>query len=740
MENVERTTKVRYELFSKALGLLVLKQEPKGYNDDTRSYQRDKNSRGILIKTKIKLEFFGDSAEYLTNIFTQFGISEKVLLTKFVRDTKSLSESWKFRYTQKLDMGKLKETSRQGSVTVDATEGGLFSDINNRKSNKYDLINQESADGIDIGVLKTKRFIPQPRGIFTDSLLRDDTKGEYKINSATGTGIFNYVRTVPNEIVYNTMPEDVKQAWLSDNTYNDSTHPLQSLLVDPGNLFFYQSEIDRTLRIKIDITFRITRIEHSNVTQQKLKVEIPITAINENNQDVLVGSVELLNIDSPQTKEGQEFTVSYNNKIKVFTGQSLGCVFNTEALATNGYMIAVLSVQNSKIQIIDETVYDVTESRIIKPFDLFERVVAKITGKNNLFKSTVFGEGGEYENMVVDNGFFARGFPNAFLDDNGIEKTIQFNTSFQDAFNSYNYLEPLAWFIEIDGGKEVVRIEKATHTMKNFIGLRLTSVDNILNDASKIDFFSKIVLGHKKSVEYEQVNGLEEPNGKSEFSTHITDTESEYSVISEYRFDSIGYELTRRFQFSSNPQKDTKFDDNIWMHDAQVDSEGIYTHNLWADKSRSQPAAFDSAPTGIFDPETAWNLWLSPMNRLFYGHGYSVKRGLYHFRSAKIRFASSNSNNNLRTVIGGFELHEGGNITISDIEKSRIEASKTNLNFRMTQEIEDTLLDFTEVDGEPVPNYFGLIEYLEKGDLRYGRLTKLDGDSESKLTIQKARL
>lgn len=733
MENIERVKNVRYELFSNALGLLVLNQEPKGYDDDTRSYQRDKNSRGILIKTKIKLEFFGASAEYLTNIFTQFGISEKVRLTKFVRDTKSLSESWKFRYIQELDMGKLKETSRQGSVTVDATEGGLFSDINNRKSNKYDLINQESADGANIGVLNTKTFIPQPRGIFIDSLLRDDTKGDYRVNSATGTGIFNYVRTVPNEVVYNTIPEDVKQAWISDNSYNDKVHPNQSLFVDPGNLFFYQSEIDRTLRIKIDITFRITRIEHSNVTQQKLKVEIPLTVKNEDNEDILVGSIELLNIDDPNTKEGQEFTVSYNNKIKVFTGQSLGCVFNTEALATNGYMRAFLSVQNSKIQVIDETIYDVTESKIIKPFDLFERIVAKITGENDLFKSTIFGAGGEYENIGVDNGFFARGFPDSFLDDNDIEKTIQFNTSFQDAFNSYNYLEPLAWFIEVEGNKEVVRIEKATFTMKNFIGLSLASVDNIINQASKIDFFSKIVLGHKKSVEYEQVNGLEEPNGKSEFTSHIKEGDSEYSVISEYRPDPTGYELTRRFQFDSNPQKDTKFDDNIWMHDTKVDEQGVHTHNLWADR-------FDSAPTGIFDPETAWNLWLSPMNRLFYGHGYSVKRGLYHFKSAKIRFASSNSNNNLRTIIGGFELHEGGNITVGDIEKPRIEAAITNLNFKMTQEIEDTLLDFTEVNGEKIPNYFGLIEYLEKGDLRYGRLTKLDGDSEIKLTIQKARL
>ena len=246
-------------------------------------------------------------------------------------------------------------------------------------------------------------------------------------------------------------------------------------------------------------------------------------------------------------------------------------------------------------------------------------------------------------------------------------------------------------------------------------------------------FFSNIEIGHNKSLEYDDANGIEEANGRSQLTTHIKRSESKYSIISPFRFDPIGYEITRRKYHYAFPKTDTERDSHIWMHDTKVDAQGIHTHNLWADR-------FDSAPTGIFDPETAWNLWLSPMNRLFYGHGYSIKRGLYHFRDAKIRFASSNANQNLRTIISGFELHEGGNITISDIEKPRIEATTSNLTFKMTQEIEDTLLGFTEIDGELVPNYFGLIEYLEKGDLRYGRLTKLNGEDESKLIMQKARL
>ncbi len=755
-ENLERTKMVRYELFSKALGLLILDQEPRGYDNDTRSYNRDKDSRGILIKTKIKLEFFGEGAEYLTTLSEQKGISEKVLLTKYVRDTKSLYESWKFRYIQELDMGKYKFVSRQRSVTVDATEGGLFSDVNNRKSDKYDILTNESADGINIGDLNTRRFIPTPRGIFRQSLLRgtnkDNNKDSYRLNSqrAKNEGAF-IRRAIPLTEVYNYDTEDVIAPWNSDISYNDLVphSSFDGFEVFAGNQFVYQAEIQKILKIKIDLTFKISGINQHRVTNKVIGVDIIKTELA-NNVDMVSSRRVLLNVTSPQDHIGEEYTVSYESDDEgdIFEiGDSMSfCLFSTAnlngSLLTNDAFVDVFfSVTNSQITIQDKTDYDVTEGKCLKPFDLFERLIAKMTGINDSFKSTIFGPGGKYENFVVDNGFWARGFPDVEIDADGNEDRIQFNTSFKEAYEAYNYLEPLTWFIEVEGNKEVVRIEEATYTMKNFVGLVLPSVDNITHQTSKIDFFSNITIGHNKSLEYDDANGIEEPNGKSEFVTHIKRSESKYIILSAYRFDPIGYETTRRKYHYAFPKTDTERDSHIWMHDTKVDNNGIHTHNLWEDLDSEGNPFFEYAPKGIFDPETAWNLRLSPMNRLFYGHGYSVKRGLYHFRNAKIRFASSNSNQNMITQrTGEIELAESGNIVINAIEKPRIEATISNLNFRMTQEIEDTLLDFTEVNGEKVPNYFGLIQYTENGDLRYGRLSKLDGDSESELTTQKARL
>ena len=364
----------------------------------------------------------------------------------------------------------------------------------------------------------------------------------------------------------------------------------------------------------------------------------------------------------------------------------------------------------------------------------FDRLVGKITGKTGLVKSSIFEEGGEYENIVIDNGMWARGFPDVYQDGSDQEQKIQFKSSFKEAFESFNYLEPLCWFTEITGSTEYLRIEKATDTQQNFIGIQLGNVDGIEYESSAVDYFSKIEIGHKKSLEYEELNGLDETNGKSEFSTFITKNESIYSVTSEFRTDSVGYELTRRLPYELYPKDDTSRDDNIWMHDAKVLTSGVITHKNWQD------TGFDVKPIGIYDADTSWNLWLSPMNRLYYGHSYSVKRGLYHYPNKKIRFNSSNANQNLITQYNGVSLAESGSLTIGSLPQARVEATIINFTFKMNQKIDNMFKGRTEVKGKDVLNYFGLIEYIERGIKKYGRLVKLESSDEAKITLIKARL
>lgn len=735
MERIESQKTVLYELFSRPLGSVDI-QPPKGWNSDTRGFERDKDSRGITNKTEIDLEFYGNGAEFISTIYKGFGLQEKILLTKYERNLYSVGEEWVLRYVQELDLTSYKNESRTGKVTVKATEGGLFDDIKHRESDEYNLINTESADGVHIGEIITHPFQPVPRGIFQESLFQEMDLVGYRINGGwTGTQVISMSRHIPAKLIYNSDTDSV----LTPQTNNAEPTDLNPMSHNFGyavgddmeywQLFYHnETELYKGLRLKVDIEGVIEQIIQSTTelqTQDDFSVAIIKTLKNAEDVHKITEVIELNYYEG--ILSGDVFSGEYDGEIEIEPSGGM-----TVVVATHQYGYAlnvVLNFTKARLSIQDITEYPISVSRCIKPLDLFNRLVAKITGKTNLVRSSIFEPNGEYESMVVDNGFWARGFPDSIINDGETEE-IQFNTSFKDAFESFNYLEPLCWFVDIEGDKQVLRIEKATYTMHNFVSIQLGAVDDIGEESSKNDWFSSIELGHEGSLEYEEINGLDEPNGKSLFTTPVKNS-SKYSVISKYRFDSVGYELIRRKNYENYPKEDTPRDSDLWIHDAKKVGT-FYTHNLYSDVNMS-------LPSGIFSPETAWNLRLSPMNRLMYGHGYSVKRGLYHNPDKLLRFASSNSNMNLRTTLG-VTLHEGGSLRIGDMEKPRVEATLTTLKFKMDQLKENMFLGRTKVGNLLIPNYFGLIEYEEKGIKKYGRLVKLDADEESKLTLINAKL
>jgi hypothetical protein len=744
MENIERINSVQYELYSQKFGTEVI-QEPRGWNNDTESFTRDKDSRGITSKIDVDLEFFGNASTYITNVYNTLGLQEKVILTKYEKSKTSLSEDWTIKYIQELDLGNYKVISRTGNVTVSSREGGLFSDINNRKNDKYNLLNNLSADGVDLGGLETERFQPLGKKLFVESKMEGGYTG-FRINGFVHQSIYSIAdqtsRPVPLEISYNSSTKDLQNPFNSNISSNLTTPHTLSYEVGEemkiGDLFFFRAEQDGiSLSLKLDLLYKITQIQIKNSSLQEFSVNLVKTE--------KVGEKDLIkNVTALMTFT--DFTLNvdkvYNNPFyaDLLKDESLALVFTFKSSyggnLSKGYVNFYLNVLKSVLFIQDTTTYEevITESRCIKSLLFFDRLVGKITGKTGLVKSSIFEEGGEYENIVLDNGLWARGFPDSYTDSSDEEQKIQLISSFKEAFESFNYLEPLCWYTEIVGSTEYIRIEKATYTQQNFIGIQLGSVDNIEYESSAVDYFSKVEIGQKNSLEYEGLNGLDETNGKSEFSTFITNNEqSIYTANSDFRTDATGYELTRRVPFLLYPKEDTKRDDHIFMHDAKVLESGVITHKVWQDR-------FDTKPIGIYDADSSWNLWLSPINRLYYGHSYSVQRGLYHYPNKKISFNSSNANQNLVTQTNGIVLAESGSLKISSLPTARVEATKIKFTFKMTQTIDNMFKGQTDVNGKDVLNYFGLIEYIEGGIKKYGRMVQLESSEEANITLIKARL
>lgn len=739
MDNIERKRSVIYYLDSAELGYVELKQEPEGWDEDTKSWSREAVSKAIPSKTEIALKFYGDGSRYLNQLAQLYG-DVKCRLIKTAINKTTLDESFEIKYIQELKITTRKENKETGETSIESITGGLFQDMQARKSEDYDLINQRSADGIDIGSLKTYQFDPVPRNLFRYSLLEaDQTKnfvlksGEWNDNSADAYA------GIPMEIEKNSHVENLQNVVAASPSSSQGGHNMNNTPGTPqrvGDQFFLQSDRRVILDLKLKASFKITDINEDNADDKRFKIQFRVS----NGEDIELDTIEdIVSYTNPSSIVNQTQTINWTKQITVEEGQSLSIVYFSSGQYGGGFGSGsdnkadyYITANNATLELSDSTPFDETSGRCITIFDAFNRLTAKITGKQNLVRSSLFGPGGEYEDVLLDNGFWARGFPDSYLDPvTEEERRIQFVTSWENCFKSAQYWRPLSWFTKIEGDKELIYVEDAKYTQNNFIGIDLGEVDNVRIEETAENFFRSLEFGMEQELDYEELNGLDEYNGKSTFSTYRKRSEQVYQVITPYRIDATGYELTRGYNFKDYGTEDNSRDEHIWMHDAKKKGLG-YTHKLW-------PDVCSEAPKGIFDPDSAWNLRLSPANRMFYGHSYAFNCALFHFQNQKIIFKSSNANNSLITFTNGKELKENGEFVVSELQTPRIVPRKIIVEFKVTEEIMSKFEGSTniELNGNfvSIPNIFGQIKVTYRQNEYYGRLLELKTSEEGKMQL-----
>jgi hypothetical protein len=114
--------------------------------------------------------------------------------------------------------------------------------------------------------------------------------------------------------------------------------------------------------------------------------------------------------------------------------------------------------------------------------------------------------------------------------------------------------------------------------------------------------------------------------------------ENEIDLVSKVLADSYGITLAQLKPFETNPKLDTKYDKENYFLDCKSDK----TVRLWQDD-------FESAPSGISSPDTAFNLRLSPVNSLL-RKGRSISVGFQKHQNENIRYSSTEGNSQLVTV------------------------------------------------------------------------------------------
>jgi hypothetical protein len=734
--------RARYTLLHDPSGSLII-NEPIGWRDDDNEFIRHPRYHGIWTQMTNSLEFFGNGADYINSVYNIYGVRAKIRLTKDERNPRT--DIFERVYDGFLDLETWELKDR--IVSVKFNSSNLFKIIKSRESKKIEITTEETMDGGFMLPLQTENLNLKGRSIFLKSLLET-----LPINSVSTAWRMNFsdfnfrwgVLGIPATVSY-------KSDELIHSILPDAFSKFGGITPDTAEveqLFYAISNKSKTLDLSISVSFNLQIDKVDDLANEFLDISL---AVYKNG--IAYELKDRMQIASVPIVNGQT-DVTYNTSINILEGDSVslqwygGANFGSEIGSDGDFNVNFQNIIAS-IDIQENSFYDPTNCQTVMPYELFDRMLNIITNRDDALYSEALGrtdtvpayeEDGDESLTSMTSGFWIRGFneDDLILDENG-EPSSSYKppkASFKDLSNSYFGIWNLGMGIERIGFEERVRIEKLSYFYnrnalihlgnKNADGtFEYAQVNNVKRSIDTKNYYSGVEVGYDKWEDYEEAMGLDEYNALSTFTTSINTIDNlNREGVSKYRADSYGIEFARRKQEIDFPTEDTNYDKyNFFVDCKRVGIDGGYTPRLAFDD-------FDQFPTGIFSPETAFNLRLSPVNILL-RRGWNVQSGLTKYPTEYVRYASSTGNTKMTTQLresqypyaNGKAYSENGNIQNQELQRARYVPEFVEFEYEVDFDLLQQVQGTTVVLGEEIVNFYGLVQFrnennvIEKGFL-----------------------
>jgi hypothetical protein len=711
--------RARYILSSQSQGVKPLFNDPIGWDEDTRSLVRDSNSFGILYDFATDLEFVKDGYDFITSTERQEGGFEARV---FVKRQILVNDAWEDDYTGEVDL--LSKVQTRLGVKVSLFNGGLTQELKSNISDKFELDTLESVNGETLEALELDKGVINGRDLQLNTLLEDSEEKTIEgfrtiVGGSTDTAEDYYIPKAFKTFSGDPSVQSIISTPLKPLETNAQFRP--SINSTQPFLFKSTENASRLLKITIDcdvtfpfggnqvdlILFRYLFVDDSNQFQFAGANTLKTLSYNGSN-----GEVQTIN---------EVFDVNQSLNVN----ESLVLAFYIRGFVQSGSLsLWSLTQRNFRIEGTQTSVFPSTRFSGLTIKKAGERLSKIVTGKN-VFKSDYFTND-TFKDVLITSGKKVRGFPDSI------------ELSFKHLFDSAAAVLNSYYGVETINEQERIVLEPLDYFFRSEQILDLGRVSDVERSYSDKLIYNSIDIGYKKGGDYEENQGLDEYNTNSSFTHGFKNADSKKDFLSDIRADTIGIEITRRKQFSSFPTEDTQQDkDNFFIdcvYTSNFNSAFVTLREVYF--NRRYELDFSSLPTGIFSPETAYNLRLTPVNNLFRNSSYLSY--LSYFQSSKTRFVSALRNSNLVTqLIGQTARAESGDYVNDVFKLPLFEPIEITFKHRLSQEDLRTLTSAT--DG--VPNYYKLIRFEDdEQQINYGYLMSYEPRDEGTFTVLKANL
>lgn len=734
--------RVKYVLACEQLGTEIIITEPIGWNSDQKEFSRVKEYDGIVAKFSNSLKFIGDGADYLELAYELYDIIAKIKMTKFERHPKT--DKWVKSYWGYLDLSTRKWEKKQLSIKFNS--GGLAEDIKAREDEDVEIDRTNTIDGLPIDHIAENEVALDGRRIFL--------KSKWEVKSSANEA---FLTVYSNDGNTRSDTQGIPMT-LSSQSHEQAQYSLPdakgSENTGTGGMMFL-ANFDRTRELNIKsagFSFK-PKITESDWNWAFFKVCLTVyeNGIDYNKKtriDLFHAGYQSTTMPNLWNINNKTITIpAFNIPIVVNEGDSIALEFYIKSDLKNftftraRYYVKVSEIQGT-LYAEEDSHFESSTAKCYLAHDLLNQLTTICANKKNAFYSDYFGRtdlgypvNGPGAYVGTTHGFAIRGFTKLPLPDpeNGIENLYKpMTTSLRDALASFKSVFNVGVGIEEINGKERLRIEPLEFFYNNNVTIKLPNqVKNLKRETAMDYYWPSIEVGYENGGNYEEAQGLDEPNGKTNLTTIINKGKNTFSQVSKYRADSYGKEFARRKPFKDFSTEDTQYDSDVFLLDLKPGN------NLFAEKKWQDDLA--KAPTGIFSPETATNLRFSPFNMLL-RHGWMIGSCLTKYPTDRVRYGSSTANSQLKTqLIGGYEYAENGDILNSELKRPRFVPEWITFEYECTFDIMQMVQGTTVIQGKKIQNFYGTVEFInDKNKIEKGFLFNLKPNGKGEWKVLKS--
>lgn len=716
-------SQVTYKMFNHDNGRsITLETDPINWDAADKKLIRSKKTFGVVTELSKDLEFTKDGKDFLDAAFTLMGVEADVTLEEWRnypdKDGQYLHSTGSFDF--------IDYKSEKLKTKVPFTTGGLNTRIKAQLKEKFDIDKTESLKGDALSEVSkvttdlTERKILLVSRLETSDIDRESTS--FRMNFTNG----NY-RTaslgIPTTAVVNS-DQDHIQSVFKDSSFITTPNDGEAL-----SMFYLNNDRTKNLKLSFDVYFKIKEIKVDDLSNEFLKVDLVRfsggNSLNIHTRETLF-NISMSNIN------GRVVSFTATKTITLEQGESLSLQWygggNFGGFLNDGDLKVDFQDTKAVINIVEDSEYDDSQAKAVRFHEIGEKLTKILSGNfySRFYGRTDLGysDTGEFANTALSLGFWIRQFNDKKLE-----------ISLDDFLMTSKTIHNTGWGIEEIEGVETLVVEDLKYFFQETTAIRLGKVSDVKREVAKEFYHSNVEVGYKKPDGdnlYEEAMGLDEYNGNRGYTEPITRSDKKLSLLSPARADRYGIEFARRKPESLFPEQDTRYDQNPFVLDLKEEVTGKFTERKWQDD-------YELEPTGVYSPETATNLRITPRRNLE-RHGWFFGAGLQRYQTDKVRFSNSTLNSELTTKKTGEDAKaENGDLLISDLDRPRFVPMWITFNNKVDFEVNQMVYGKTKIGDREIPNFYFLVEFInEYNQKEHGYLFDLQPNKEGKWKLLKA--